>query len=436
MRSSPPADRAGRPCERRARRLLALTAFLLAWAALHARWWQEGELVDTPTYEALRGRDRPGRGAVPGLRARVPAARAAGLRRAVARRRRRRVARAVLGRHSTSRCCSAASALVGLVWWTLVALGASGAGLYLPLALVAVAPLLLGSLVLTRFDLWAALLVSAALAALLVGRDRLGAGLLGAAVAAKLYPAVLVPLAAVWIWRRRGRREAARRGGVFAAVLAVCVSAVPAAGARRARVEPVAAARPAAPARVAARGPARARRAQARGGVEPRLPEPRRERRRLARSRHDRRGRQPCSCWLWVRSPAGRPSRRASSGTPPPRWSRSSRSGRCSRRSSCSGSSRSSRSSAGAAASSPRRCSRRRSCSRRPGSRGGTGTTPRTSSPTWPRSSSRRDLVLASAVLAARCAGVACVDARTPSRPASRRRHSAPVHITPRRGRA
>ena len=48
MRWSPPADggRAALACS------LALTAFLLAWAALHADWWQEVELVDTPTYEA------------------------------------------------------------------------------------------------------------------------------------------------------------------------------------------------------------------------------------------------------------------------------------------------------------------------------------------------------------------------------------------------
>ena len=60
-------------------------------------------------------------------------------------------------------------------------------------------------------------------AALVSGRDRLAGGLLGAAVAAKLYPAVLVPLVAVWIWRRRGRRELLVAAGIFCAVLAVCV---------------------------------------------------------------------------------------------------------------------------------------------------------------------------------------------------------------------
>ena len=90
----------------------------------------------------------------------------------------------------------------------LAGLDASRARTVAALALVAGFPLLLGSVVLTRFDLYPAALVVAALAALVHGRDRLGCGLLGAAVAVKLYPAVLVPLAVAYVWRRRGRREA------------------------------------------------------------------------------------------------------------------------------------------------------------------------------------------------------------------------------------
>ena len=82
-------------------------------------------------------------------------------------------------------------------------------------------PLLLGSVVLTRFDLLPAALVAGALAALVRRRDRLGLGLLGAAVAVKLYPAVLLPLALAYVWRRRGRREALICLGVAAAVVAV-----------------------------------------------------------------------------------------------------------------------------------------------------------------------------------------------------------------------
>ena len=78
-------------------------------------------------------------------------------------------------------------------------------------ALVAVAllPLLLGGVVLTRFDLLPAALVAGAVALLAAGRLRAAALVVGLGVAVKLYPAVLVPLLGVAAWRRGGRREAA-----------------------------------------------------------------------------------------------------------------------------------------------------------------------------------------------------------------------------------
>jgi uncharacterized membrane protein len=76
--------------------------------------------------------------------------------------------------------------------------------------LTAVAPLALGSVVLSRFDLWPAALTVLALAAVLRRRPTLSALLIGTAFAAKLWPAVLVPLLAIWIARSDGGRAAGR----------------------------------------------------------------------------------------------------------------------------------------------------------------------------------------------------------------------------------
>jgi len=90
------------------------------------------------------------------------------------------------------------------------------------LGFAALTPLLLGSVMLSRFDLWPTALITGSLAAFVAGRQRVGAGVLGLAVSAKLFPAVLAPIVAVWIWRRRGRREALLCLGVFTGVLALC----------------------------------------------------------------------------------------------------------------------------------------------------------------------------------------------------------------------
>ncbi len=86
-------------------------------------------------------------------------------------------------------------------------------------AFVALSPLLVGSLILSRFDLWPALLTTVAV--LLLARDRhaLGWAFLGVAAAAKLYPLVLVPLALVWTYRRARLRDALAGAASFAAIV-------------------------------------------------------------------------------------------------------------------------------------------------------------------------------------------------------------------------
>jgi len=112
--------------------------------------------------------------------------------------------------------------LVVCVALALAALGAGLGRLAAGVVFVAAAPLLLGSVVLSRFDLWPAMLVAGALAAVVSGRVRVGSGLLGLGVAAKLWPGVLVPLVVAYVWKTRGRREALLCLALLAGVAFAC----------------------------------------------------------------------------------------------------------------------------------------------------------------------------------------------------------------------
>jgi hypothetical protein len=105
----------------------------------------------------------------------------------------------------------------------LRSVAASADRLAAALAFAALAPLVLGSVIVYRYDLWPAALAVAGLAGVLAGRQRLGLASLGLGIAAKLFPVVLLPPALAYVWRTRGRREALLCLGAAAAVVAVVI---------------------------------------------------------------------------------------------------------------------------------------------------------------------------------------------------------------------
>jgi hypothetical protein len=195
----------------------AAALFLASWGVLHTAWYDEGEIVDIPVYETYGNAMEAGSVPYRDIRPEYPPGALPVF-----------VLPALLsddqeGFRDVFEWLMAAcgAAMVLLTGVALAGLRATRSRTVFVLAFAACFPLLLGSVVLTRFDLWPAVLVAGALAALVHGRDRVGFGVLGAAVAVKLYPAVLVPVAAAYVWRRRGRREAIVCLGLLAAVIAL-----------------------------------------------------------------------------------------------------------------------------------------------------------------------------------------------------------------------
>ncbi len=193
----------------------AAALFLLSWAALHTAWYDDGEIVDIPVYASYGTAIEDGAVPYRDVRPEYPPGALLAF-----------VVPALLSDDEAGfrdvfelLMAGFGVATVLLTAVTLRGLGATRARTVGVLGLVAAFPLLLGSVVLTRFDLFPAALVAAALAALVHRRDRFGFGLLGAAVAVKLYPAVLVPVALAYVWRRRGRREALICLGLCAGVV-------------------------------------------------------------------------------------------------------------------------------------------------------------------------------------------------------------------------
>jgi len=101
-------------------------------------------------------------------------------------------------------------AVVALTGLSLSLLRRPRRAVFLSLGVVALSPLLIGDVYPERFDIWPAALTAGALAASVRGRFRLGGALVGLAAAAKVYPALLLPVLVIVAARDRGAREAAR----------------------------------------------------------------------------------------------------------------------------------------------------------------------------------------------------------------------------------
>lgn len=115
----------------------------------------------------------------------------------------------------------ALAATAALVALALDALGAGRGRAGAAVGVLVGGFVLLGPFLLTRFDLFAAAVTAAALAALLHRRDRLGPVLLGLAIATKIYPLVLLPLVGARACKERGKVEAARQVGLAVAAALV-----------------------------------------------------------------------------------------------------------------------------------------------------------------------------------------------------------------------
>jgi hypothetical protein len=88
-----------------------------------------------------------------------------------------------------------------------------------PLALL---PVLTGTVILSRFDLWPALLTAVGVASTVAGNPLAAGVLFGVGAATKLYPALYAPLMVVY-FARRERREAVRAAVAFVAGVAIVV---------------------------------------------------------------------------------------------------------------------------------------------------------------------------------------------------------------------
>ncbi len=155
---------------------VGVAAFAASWALLHTGFYDDVAIVDTPVYRGYG--DRMVDGQVPyrdfGLEyppAALPAFALPSL-----------AGSEDYGAVFELLMLACGAGAVCLVALALAAAGVSAGALVGGVSFAALSPLLLGPVLLSRYDLWPAVLTVAALAALARGRDRLGLGVLGLAV--------------------------------------------------------------------------------------------------------------------------------------------------------------------------------------------------------------------------------------------------------------
>jgi Glycosyltransferase family 87 len=188
---------------------VAIALFIGSWALLHVGFYEDKQILDTPVYQHYGNLIADGNvpyrdfaveyppGALPMFA--LPGLANPGHDQYVTEGFRRTF-------QSLMWTCGAVA--IGAMAFVLRSLRRSTVTVWSALAFAALAPLLLGSVILSRFDLWPTALVALALAALVSGRVRTGHALIGLGITAKLYPAVLLPVGLAFVWRQRGRREA------------------------------------------------------------------------------------------------------------------------------------------------------------------------------------------------------------------------------------
>jgi glycosyl transferase family 87 len=187
----------------------AIALFVVSWTLIHVGFYKHKQLIDTPVYQRYGNAIADGKvpyrdfeleyppGALPVFA--LPGLAEPG--------RDQQVSTGFRRSFETIMWLCGAAALVAMAV-VLRVLRRTTVNVWAVLCFAAIAPLLLGSVVLSRFDLWPAAIVAGALAALVSSRLRVGHALLGLGVTVKLFPAVLLPLGVAFVWRRAGRREA------------------------------------------------------------------------------------------------------------------------------------------------------------------------------------------------------------------------------------